>query len=232
MFLFLKDERGSILPIMAAVLAIVLAISAVAIDFARRGIAAEKLQTAGDAASVAAAMSATRYVRLEIDPGSYETVCCGEDDCWVCCIDCGDPFEIVGTEKELIDEDGYQDYCCSCGCGTVKLLDRWVEYEGNNAQYAALMFFNLNKPREMSAAEGGDSAITDITVYGNRNNPKYPSVVVETTGRVKTILLNSLNKLFPGADFTFLGASRCSQGGSFYYDLDGRWHRAAAEGCD
>ncbi len=232
MFLFLKDERGSILPIMAAVLAVVLAISAAAIDFARRGIAAEKLQTAGDAASVAAAMSATRYVRLKIDPGSYETICCGEDSCWVCCIDCGDPFEVVGTEKKLIDEGGYRDYCCSCGCGPVKLLDRWVEYEGNNAQYAALMFFNLNKPREMSAAEGGESTITEIRVFGNRSDPRYPSVMVETTGKIRTFMLNSLNRLFPGVDFTFLSASRCSQGGTFYYDLDGRWHRAADEACD
>lgn len=232
MLKFLKDERGSILPIMAGIMAIIIAVAAVAIDFARRGIAAEKLQTAGDAAALAAAQSATRYVKLRIDPGDYETVCCDEDDCDTCCKSCGSSFTVVGRERDLIDNGGWKKYCCDCGCDDMEIIDRWVEYEGNNAEYAALMFFNLNKPKEMSPAQGGESAITDIDVYDDRKDPRYPSVVVRTSGKVKTFMLNALNKLFPGVDFTFLRASRCSQGGSFYYDLNGKWHRAAAEGCD
>jgi len=217
---------------MAAVIIVVVIVTAMAVDFARRGIAAEKLQTAGDAAALAGAISSTRYVELEIDPGRYRTTCRDEDGSYPCCKDCGDKFTVTGRESELIDEGGYRDYCCSCGCGSVKILDRWVEYEGHNAQNAAIMFFNLNKPKEMSAAQGGESAITEIRVFGSRSDPRYPSVMVETTGKIKTVMLNSLNKLFPGVDFTFLNASRCSQGGTFYYDLEGGWHRAADEACD
>ncbi|SFH34016.1 Putative Flp pilus-assembly TadE/G-like [Desulfotomaculum arcticum] len=227
-----RDQRGSILPIMAVVIIILFAVSAIAIDFARRNIAAEKLQTAGDAASLAGAMSATRYVKLEIDPGKYKTTCHRNHKSYPCCKSCGDKFTVTGKESELIDQKGYKDYLCNCGGGSVKILDRWVEYKGNNAENAAIMFFNLNKPREMNSAQGGQSAINDIKIFSNRSDPRYPSVLVRSTGKIKTIMMNSLNKLFPGVDFTYLNASKCSQGGSFYYDLNGRWHKAAEEGCD
>lgn len=66
----IKDQKGSILPITAAIMFVALAIVAVMLDFGRYTVAKEKLQTAGDAASLAGAKSGYRYVRLWIDPGS------------------------------------------------------------------------------------------------------------------------------------------------------------------
>ncbi|MDF9409492.1 MAG: hypothetical protein A4E52_00076 [Pelotomaculum sp. PtaB.Bin013] len=227
----LSDERGSILPIMAVVIVILIGVSAVAVDYTRRAAASEKLKTAGESAAVAGALSATRYVRLSIDPGSYRT-CCGVETCSPCCVDCGDVIIREGTEKELIENNGYKKYCCSCGCGPVKIINRWVEYEGNNAELAAEMFFNANKPKEMSADQGGASSITKITTYQDRKSPYYPSVVVETTGKVKTLFMSFLNTMAPGVDFSYLNSKKCSQGLTYYYDLNGKWHRTAEDPCN
>lgn len=227
----LKDERGSILPIMAAVIVVLIGIAAVAVDFTRHAVASEKLKTAGESAAVAGAMSATRYVRLSIDPGSSRS-CCGEEKCSPCCVDCGDPFEVTGTEKDLVENRGWRRYCCSCGCGRVELLDRWVEYEGSNAQSAAEMFFNVNKPKEMDLGQDGTSNITNITTYDRRKDPRYPSVVVETTGKVKTLFMDFLTMMAPGTDFSYLNSNNCSQGGTYYYDLNGKWHRTARDACN
>jgi hypothetical protein len=229
-----SDEKGSILPVFAVVVTVVFMAASVAVDFARYLLAGEKLQTAGDAAATAAAMSAERYVRLSIDPGQSLDLCCSEDGCVSCCNYCGGPFEVSGREDDLIDHKGYKKYCCSCGCGRVAILDRWVEYENNGAEAgtAAEMFFSLNKPEEMDGASGGESHIKSVAVKNNRSDPLYPSVIVRTQGRVKTLMMNFMDKMYPGSDLSGLDASRCSQGGSFYYDLDGKWHRAAGEGCN
>lgn len=94
-----------------------------------------------------------------------------------------------------------------------------------------MILFNLNQPVEMSSAQGGDSSITDIEAYDNRYS-RYPSVVVRTQGTIKTMMMDTLNKLFSGVDFSFLNASRCSQAGTFYYDMNGKWRRAAKEECN
>lgn len=234
----LNDQRGSILPMFAVVLTVVFMVAAVAIDFGRYVVTSEKLKTAGEAAATASTYSAKRYVRIEIDPGQYRDCCDdGKGGCRPCCQDCGDPFEVVGREDDLIDKRGYRRYCCSCGCrGKPKILDRWVKYEdnGSDAAAAAEMFFNLNKPREMDPSTGGESHISSISVRGNRSDPLYPSVIVRTEGRIKTLMMDFMDKLYPGTDLSSLEATRCSQGGVFYYDLNGRWHRAAKslEGCD
>ncbi|MCL6612762.1 MAG: hypothetical protein K6T66_14595 [Peptococcaceae bacterium] len=230
-----RDRRGSILPMFAVTLTVFFMAASVAVDYARYVVTAEKLQTATDmAATAAASAGAKRYVRLLIDPGDYKDICCGPDDCHPCCKDCGDAFEVVGREDDLLDRNGYRRYCCSCGCGGMELLDRWVEYEHNGAEAitAAETFFDLNKPKEMDEGAGGESRIASISVRGNRGDPLYPSVIVRAEGRIKTLMMNFMDKLYPGTDLSSLGASRCSQGGSFYYDLNGKWHRAAREGCD
>ncbi|MFZ5632134.1 MAG: TadE/TadG family type IV pilus assembly protein [Bacillota bacterium] len=235
MLRIIQDERGSILPLFAVVVTILVMVAAVAVDFARYAAASEKLQTAGDAAATAAAMSAKRYVRLEIDPGRYRDCCPKKDGgCRPCCRDCGDSFEVEGREDQLLEGKGYKKYCCSCGCGRVKILARWVKYEknGSDAAAAAEMFFNLNKPGEMDESAGGDSYISLVSIRGNPGDPLYPSVIVRTRGKVKTIMMDFMEKLYPGTDMSTLDASRCSQGGSFYYDLNGKWHRAAREGCN
>ncbi|MCL6478977.1 MAG: hypothetical protein K6T65_11265 [Peptococcaceae bacterium] len=232
----LSDQKGSILPMFAVVITVVFMVAAVAIDFARYIVASEKLQTATDSAATAAALTAKRYVRLEIDPGKYRDCCPTTDgECKPCCHDCGDPFEVVGREDNLIDRRGWKRYCCSCkGYCKATILDRWVEYEGNGseARAAAELFFNINKPKEMDDSAGGESEISSISVRGDRDDPLYPSVIVRSQGRVKTMMMNFIEKLYPETDMSSLGASRCSQGGAFYYDLDGNWIRAAEEGCD
>ncbi len=231
----LKDRRGSILPMFAVTLTVFFMVAAVAVDFARYVAASEKLQIATDISGTAASVGgAKRYVMLEIDPGSYSDICCGPDSCWVCCFDCGDPFIVVGREDDLLDRGGYRRYCCDCTCPNPRLLDRWVEYENGGAEAvaAAGTFFEINKPKEMTAAAGGDSRIKSIDVRLDRGDPLYPSVIVRTEGRMKTLMMNFISKLYPGTDLSDLGASRCSQGGAFYYDLNGKWHRAAKEGCE
>ena len=230
----LKEQRGSILPMFAVVVTLVIMLAAVAVDFARYALASEKLQTAGDSAATAAAMSAKRYVKLLINPGEELSICCGDDGCSTCCIGCGGPFEVIGREDDLLDSEGYKRYCCGCGCPTPELLDRWVEYENNGAEAraAAQMFFDLNKPREMDSAAGGDSYISSLRLTNDRSDPVYPSVVVKTQGKMKTVMMNFMDRMYPDTNLSELGASRCSQGGSFYYDLNGKWHRAAAEGCN
>lgn len=226
---FIKSQEGSILPMFAVVVTILIMVMAVAIDFSRYTLASEKLQTAADSAANAAAMSAKRYVRLRIDPGHYMT----EGEYGPTCKSCGDPFEVTGPEDDLIDNDGWRRYECSCKDGSVKLLDRWVEYEGNGAEArtAAQAFFDINKPREMDASTGGGSGITSINI-GNPGSSIYPSVVVHVQGKIKTLMMNFIDKMYPGADLSELGASRCAQGGTFYYDLDGKLNRAAPEGCN
>jgi len=227
----IKDERGSLLPIMAAIIVFLIAMAALAPDVIRFMAGAEKLKTASDSAAVAGALSATRYVRLHIDPGSSRE-CCGSLTCSPCCVKCGDPFEVTGKEKDLIDNNGWRRYCCSCGCGPVRITDRWVEYKNNNAQLAAEMFFDANIPKEMSAEQSGSANITGITTYQVRNDPRYPSVVVRATGTVKTIFLDFLNKVMPGVDLSYITTSKCSQGGTYYYDLRGKYHKIAEDACD
>lgn len=230
-----SDQRGSILPVFAVVLTVILMVAAVAVDFARYILAVEKLQTATDSAATAAALTAKRYVRLDIDPGRYRSTCSdGKGGRRPCCRDCGSNITVVGREEDLVDKRGYRKYCCSCGCGSVKIKDRWVKYEdsGADARMAAEMFFDMNRPKEMDQEAGGESEITSVSVRGSRSDPLYPSVVVRSEGRVKTLMLNFMDKLYPDSDLSSLGSSKCGQGGAFYYDLDGGWHRAAGEGCD
>ncbi|MFZ5648124.1 MAG: pilus assembly protein TadG-related protein [Bacillota bacterium] len=233
-----SDRTGSILPMFAVVVTVVFMVAAVAVDFARYALASEKLQTAGDAAATAASVTAKRYVRVQIDTGRYWTKCCsmdkdGNKKCRPCCKKCDKGTVIKeGREDELIDKKGYKKYCCNCGCGKVRILDRWVEYEkgGAEAASAAELFFNLNKPKEMDEENGGDSYIKSIRVVNDRDDPLYPSVIVKTEGRVKTLMMDFMDKIW-GADLSELSTTRCSQGGSFYYDFNGKWHRAAEEGC-
>ena len=231
---YIGSERGSILPMFAVVVTALIVVMAVAIDFSRYVLVSEKLKTASDSAAVAAAMSAKRYVRVEIDPGSEE-VSCPEGVDGPCCHRCGGKKIVHGREDDLIDRNGYKRYCCDCGCPKPKILERWVEYEknGSEARQLAETYFEINRPKEMTGA-GGQSEISSIAVYNNRGSSLYPSVVVRTEGKFKTLMLNFLDKMYPGTNLSELNISRCSQGGTYFYDVDGKWHRSAisAEGCE
>lgn len=230
----IQDQKGSILPLFGVVIVLVFMVAAVAVDFGRYVLASEKLQTATDAASSAAASTAKRYVKLEINKGHYRTTCPKPGGgSRPCCKSCNETITVTGREDKLMDRKGYKKYCCSCGCGKVKILDRWVTYEGNGTEalQAAKTFFNLNKPKEMSSTQSGESSITSIQAINRRNDPRYPSVIVNSEGSIKTLMMNFMDKMYPGTDVSNLETTKCSQGGSFYYDLDRKWHRAAREAC-
>ncbi len=235
----LKDQKGGILPITAGVIFIFLALVAIVVDFGRYTAAKEKLQTAGDTAALAAAKSVDRYVKLEIDPGSSRECCDCDDGCCPCCIDCGDPFTVVGKESDLIDNEGWRRYCCSCGCnGEPKILDRWVDYKnnGSDAIDAAKAVFEINKPSEMEEHAGGSSDISVDTSYlsqSRRNSDLYPSVFVQAHGKVRTLLMDFFKLIDPNADFEYLDASTCSQGRTYYRDvLNGKWQRPPDSYCE
>lgn len=223
------DESGSILPIFAVVITVFFIVGAVAVDYARYVAASEKLLTATESASVSAAATAKKYVTLEIDPGSRRECCPTDDGCRPCCKKCKNKKIVTGREEDLLIKKGYLSYCCSCGCPSPKILNRWVEYEngGAEAKSVAKRFFNLNKPSEMP-----DAQITSIDVITNKADARYPSVVVNSKGSVKTMMMNALDSFFPNTNLDTIGADRCSQGDTFYLDKKGNWNRTPKEGCD
>lgn len=223
----LRDERGSILPMFAVALTLAIMVAAVAVDFSRYALASEKLQTAVDSAALAAASTGFRYVTLEIDRGQEYIPC----DLGACCISCGKTV-VTGKEEDLIDKEGWKQYVCNCGSGSYNILDRWVEYpdKAKTAKSAQLLF-ELNKPKEMDG-NMGESEITDIKIFEDKSDPRYPSVMVKAKGKMKTIMMNSINKLYPDTNFTYLNAGRCSQSETFYKTLNGKYVRTADEGCE
>ena len=236
----LTSEKGSILPMFAVVVVVLLTVMAVAIDFSRYAVASEKLKTATDSAANAGALTGERYVKVRIYNRKYYDNCChknSEGKCRGCCRSCGDEIIKEGPEDDLIKQKGYKNYCCQ-GCKSsckVDILSRWVVYEDNGARArsAAEMFFDLNKPKEMDNGAGGESKITYINVY-NKGSALYPSVVVSARGKIKTLMMNFMDKMYSGTGLSELNSSKCSQGGTFYYDINGEMHRAApsAEGCE
>jgi len=78
------------------------------VEYGRWLIAKEQAQTAVDAASLAAATSGVqRWVRIDIVTDRGEEEFCSMDACW--CEDCGTVrMNVVGNERELIDEGGWR----------------------------------------------------------------------------------------------------------------------------
>ncbi len=216
------------MPMFAVVMTVFFMVAAVAVDFARYVAVSEKLQTATDAAATAAALTAKRYIRLEIDRGQEYVPCPGEGG-GTCCSPCG-KITVTGKEDELILNNGWRRYVCGCGGGGYKILDRWAEYpDKSRTVQAAEAFFNLNKPKEMESAEGGEAQITDINIFEDRSDSRYPSVEVRAHGKVKTLWMNFMDRLYPGTNFSHLGAGRCSQSESFYKELNGKYVKTAED---
>jgi len=229
------DERGSMLVLTAGFIFIGVLILAIVVDFGRFTVVKEKLQTAGDAASLAAAKSVDRMVRIEIDRGSYRS-CCGSRPCTPCCVDCG-TITVVGREAYLIDAAGWRSYCCNCGCGGMEILDRWVNHTGggNDAVTAARIFFDMNTPHEVELSNGGDVFLTVDTTYlseTQRSSPLYPTVFINAQGRIKTLLLGFFDSFAPGMNVSEMEMSVCSQGRTYYRDVGtGKWSQAPDNQC-
>lgn len=115
----------------------------------------------------------------------------------------------------------------------MEVLDRWIEYDHpGDVQTAASTLFELNKPEEMDFSSGGSASI-GVTINDDRKDPYYPSVIVRTQGRIKTLMMNFLKTISPDVDFTYLEASTCSQGATYYKDLDnGKWNRPPDNYCN
>ncbi|MFZ5650843.1 MAG: hypothetical protein ACOY4I_08310 [Bacillota bacterium] len=120
---------------------------------------------------------------------------------------------------------------CQCRKQGYTILDRWVEYP-NQAETlsSSQALFNLNKPKEMDG-ENGEAGIKSISIYGDRNDPRYPSVAVRAQGKMKTIWMNFMNKLDPSVDLSSLRSEKCGQSESFYVDLRGKYIRVARDAC-
>jgi len=210
-------------------------ILAIVVDFGRFTVVKEKLQTASDAASLAAAKSVDRMVRIEIDRGSARS-CCGSRPCTPCCVDCGS-VTVVGREAYLIDAEGWRSYCCSCGCGGMEILDRWVNHTGggNDAADAAKIFFERNIPQEMESINGGEALVTVDTTYlseTQRSSPLYPTVFINAQGRIKTLLLGFFDSFAPHMNTSEMEMTVCSQGRTYYRDVsNGKWSHPPDNRC-
>lgn len=237
-----NDDRGSILPITVGVIFIFLAFIAIVVDFGRYTVAKEKLQIASDAASLAGAKSSERIVRLKIDQGERRDPCCYVDEdgnCQACCVDeCNHELIVEDTEVYLLENEGWRDYCCSCGCAGMEIIDRWVNYKngGSDSVKAANAVFEMNKPEEMDESTGGSSYITIDPSYLSENkkfSPLYPSVIVQAHGRVRTLLLDFLKVVNPHGNYEYINASTCSQGRTYYKEVyNGKWNSPPDSYCD
>ncbi len=235
----LKDEHGSILVLTAALVLLLTLCFAGLSEIGRFLIVREQTQTATDAASLAASGSGVkRWVRLtvktydrsRIDPCGCEE--CDDDGCWCvpCCVSCPDVTRTaVGTEQDLIEQEGWRDYCESCGSGCGEscdytLDDRWVEYNQNTSAASAAEFYQANLPRNSTG-----SKIAKVTIHSDRHDPAYPSVVVYAKSKIKS--------LFPGFANAFpesYETTTCSQGDTYYKkanDPHDRWIKPPEDAC-
>jgi len=226
-----RGQRGAVMLVTAAaVLLLMVAVLAV-VDFGRVMILREQLQTAADAAALAAGLSGVqRMVKVDVYTDRGETIVCDCDDdgctCW--CEDCGVVVHTVtGLEKDLIDNEGWRAYCeppCSCGGGSCwyEIKERWVVYNPSASRQAAESFFAANAPGGAVA-----SWITRLNLHAYRGDPFYPSVTVYARAVIRSIA-PGLMKAFPDTYSTEV----CSQGDTFYKDpRSGKWVDAPPRAC-
>jgi len=216
----LKDERGTILLLTIFMVIILTIIFAGMVDIGRLLIAREQNQTATDSAALASSSSNVKrmvYIIVDTTERYYQTTCCDDDGC----SPCGrpdDPFNVhkvaMGTEKYLIDEEGWKNYCVpdtwSYKCDSFRMVKRWIKYDevAKSRDEVAESFYQAN----MSQQSG---QINKVVVYGddNQDHPAYPSVIVYATVKIKS--------LFPGLFNTFpeeYQTTNCSQGSTYYKD--------------
>lgn len=234
----IRDENGGILPITAGFILVAVLLLVVVVDFGRYTVSKEKLQTAGDAASLAGAKSVDRMVMLEIERGDFID-CCGDDDkCSPCCRHCSPAvITVSGKETDLLDNKGWESYCCSCGCEGMKVIDRWVNHThgGNDAINAARAFFEINKPPEMEIVNGGDVGVSIDATYlseSRRGSPLYPSVFVRAEGRIRTLMMGIFNTFDPDVNTAEMNMSTCSQGRTYYRSAwNGKWQHPPDSNC-
>lgn len=227
----ITNESGTILVVMAAVCVALTVLFAGVCELGRYLLLRERTQTAADAAALAASLSGVqRWVKVDVYTDRGETlVCiCGDDGCSCWCEPCGITVKTVtGKEKELIDDEGWKDYCdppCSCGGGSCwyDIVDRWVVYNEGSAEQTMEAFYVENQP-----TQGSGSWIFKSVIHKDKNDPYYPSLTVY--GRtVAQSLFPNLFGVFPDEYKTDV----CAQGGTFYKDpKTEKWVKAPPRAC-
>ena len=237
----ISDESGQILPLTAGFIVIAVLLLAIVVDFGRYTVEKEKLQTASDAASLAAAKNVERWVELEVVVGMKKVETELSYMCWYCTDENGIIVSriVQGLEDDLLPY-GYRRYCCGeCDeniCYSV-LKRRWVNYtdSGHDAIVAANRLFGMNVPAEMTAANGGSASMSVDTRYlsqSYRSNAYYPSVFVNAQGKIKTLMIDIFSSFSPGLDASEMDMSTCSQGRSYYRDAsNGKWSSPPSNQC-
>lgn len=108
--ILVTEERGFALLFTVLVMAGMLMFAGVVTDFARIYIAREDLQTAVHAGALAGSLQGVRYVQITVRDG-YCDICCSDDGC-SCCCQCNPSYSVTGTEKYLLDENGWRPGTC------------------------------------------------------------------------------------------------------------------------
>lgn len=138
----LGNQQGNILILGLFSIIIIFILFFGMVEFGRLMIMREQLQTAADSAALAGAGSGThRYVKINVITDRGQKVVCGKEDCW--CSGCSTIRirNIVGNEKNLIDEGDWQNFCvpeCDCGGGDCwfELVDRDMMYDTHSVSTA------------------------------------------------------------------------------------------------
>jgi hypothetical protein len=168
-------------------------------EFGRWLLTKEQAQTSADAAAVAGSVSGIRsIVTLRIDDAIKGT------------------FTVTGDERSLIGQGDWTKYCYAYGvfpC-SYTITARHVEYDENRAKNAAGTFLAMNPTQ-------GSSAVKNVTVHGDKDDPYYPSVVVRVATKLKTMFPDS------GMFSDEYNIETVSQGDAFFKDPDtGKWSKA------
>ncbi len=188
----LKNEDGTVLVIAVFLVMLFAILFAGMVQLGIYLLARDQLQTATDAAALAGASSgAERYVTIKVvtDKGSRRVCHTDCDTSGNCNTDCGctncgqAEYTVSGSEKMLLDEEGWKDYCvptCS-GCGGDK-GECWYELEDRNMTY------------EIQSMQAGMSDNTLAKVEADLIATTV-SVIAETATNYADVIHNMLDDL-------------------------------------
>lgn len=236
-----SDERGAVLALTAVAAFVLVLLFAGLAEFGRWLILREQLQTAADAAALAASYSgAERWVNIDVKTERGERIECDEFGCW--CEGCGVSVRnVTGKERDLLDGrpsartirdsddipgSGWDHYCrtpCSCSDEAFcwyEVKKRWVKYSPSYSRDAADAFFHMNLPGQ---AEWGGVEDLEFRNFESQRN-EAPAVVAKARA-----LMSPIFALFgPG----YYQARSCSQADTFYRDpRTGKWVKAPPDYC-
>lgn len=175
----LRDERGAILLLTVLLLTMLLVLAGIGADLARMWVAREQAQTAVDAASLAGALNAERYVTVRVEKGYYDYWTDSDGHTHKKCATSG-TVNRSGLEEYMIKERGWKHHPCDKYIG---IHDRWVEYPANTEQISRQLL-KINYPSLID-----EPVEEEIKVFRQEGNKYYPSVVSQLRGKIHTTFL-------------------------------------------